>query len=81
MVGRRCGNIHLIRIDAFCSGTAFGGLTTAGAIHQDAAHRLGGGGKEVLASVPCALFPAGDPEPGFMHERRGLERALVRFAR
>jgi len=49
VVGRRRGNVHLLGVQARRPGPAFGGQTAAGAIHEDVAHGLGGGGKEVLA--------------------------------
>ena len=81
IVRRGRGNIQFICVHALHSRAAFDGQAAAGAIHEDAAHGLGGGGEEMLAPLPGALVGAGHLEPGFMHERGGLEGVLVRLAR
>ncbi len=35
-----------------------------GAVHQDAPHRFGGGGKEMSAAVPIVVARPGQPQPG-----------------
>ena len=44
-------------------------------------HGFGGGVEEMLAVLPrCAIAP-GQSQPGFMHERGGLERLAGRLLR
>src|SRR5262249_20286421 len=65
---------HLFRVAApFCS------ATTAGALDEDAAHRLGGGGEKLDSPAPLLLVFADQAEPGLMNERRRLKRLSGRF--
>jgi hypothetical protein len=53
----------------------------AGPIDEDASHGLGGGGKEVGTTLPFKILIAGQAQPGFMHQGRGLQGMIGRFAR
>ena len=52
-------------------------LLTAGLVNEDAAHRLGGGGEEVIATLK--LLIADQPQVGFMHEGGCVERLAWLF--
>jgi len=56
------------------------GMFPAGVVDQDPAHRLGGSAKEMGAAIPIRIFVSGQAQPGFMHQRRWLERVAGRFA-
>jgi hypothetical protein len=81
VVWRGRGDVQVLPGHRRRASAAFGGLAAAGAIDENAAHRLGGDGKEVLASIPVWLCSRGDFQPRFMHESGGLERVLVAFPR
>jgi hypothetical protein len=57
--------------------TVFDASIVTGALHQNAAHRQGGGGKEMPAPIPLARL-AGDSKIRFVDERGGLQ-CLVRL--
>jgi hypothetical protein len=67
------------KVNAQPSAAVFVGLFAPGLIYEDAAHGLGGGGKEVAAAVPRMVCRCIDKsQVGFMHKCRRLER-LSRF--
>ena len=53
----------------------------SGTVDQDTPHRLGGRGEEMSAILPGGLGVTAQPEAGFVHERRGLQRLAGRFVR
>lgn len=56
-------------------------LSPARMFHQDSSHGLGGCGEKVRSVLPGSLLRTDQPEPGFVHERRGLESMAGGFAR
>ena len=72
-----CFNVHALLISAVTRG-AF----AAGAVNQNATHRLGGGGKEVGAVLKfCLSVIANKSEPGLVDERGGLQSLARGFVR
>jgi hypothetical protein len=57
------------------------GELTAGTFNENPPHGFGGGGKEMGSVRKGRLTGADQTQPGFMHQRRGLERLSRRFAR
>ena len=53
---------------------AFGGVMRPGVLDENLTHEVGSDGEEVTAIFPVWLGVAGEPEEGFMDERRGFER-------
>ena len=49
------------------------GVPASRPVDQDAPHRLGGRAKKMRPALPFYIFISGEPQPGFMHQRRGLE--------
>ena len=52
----------------------FVALLAAGLLDQDAAHGLGGGGKEMAPAVPVSLRRADQPQVRLVDEGSGLQR-------
>ena len=50
-----------------------------GAVDEDAAHRLGGGGEEVSAICKLRIYVPDHAKPGLVDERGGLESLGSRF--
>ena len=55
------------------------GVLPAGALNENAAHRLCGRREEVGAPVPFLILVPNQPKPGFVNERGGLQRMTLRF--
>jgi hypothetical protein len=54
---------------------ALGGQLPPSLVDENPPHRLGGGREEMRPIVPLALIVgAHEPQPGFMHQRGGLQR-------
>ena len=51
----------------------------AGSLNQEAAHGLGGGGKEVATIIPVLRASPDQPQPGLVDQRGGLEGVSGRF--
>jgi hypothetical protein len=67
-------NVHTLLMTAMPNG-AF----AAGAINENAAHRLGGGAEEMRAILKGRGITAAQPQPGLVDEGGGLERMAGRF--
>src|SRR5262249_23011861 len=75
------GEIDLLNIYPHLTAAVAQGAFAASAVNEDAAHRLSGGGKEMGAPGELWVVVAHQPQPGFMHQRRGLQgisRGLIR---
>jgi hypothetical protein len=59
---------------------AFQGAAMAGVIDQDASHGFGGGAIEVPPVLELQLAQAGQPQVGFVDQRRGLQRVFRALA-
>jgi len=74
------GEVEYVEFDVFGTGPVAEGALASGAVDEDAAHRLGGGGEEVGAVLPVGLGVGAQPEPGLVDEGGGLECLAGRFA-
>ena len=54
--------------------------TPTRAIHQNASHRFGSGGEEMLPAIPFPFVVASNLEPSLVDQRGGLERVLAILA-
>src|SRR5262245_32894211 len=75
-------DVHVFERDAPPTGPPLAGLLAAGALDEDAAHRLGRRGEEVTAAVP--LLPAvgvHQPQVSFVHQGGRLEGVAGRLGR
>ena len=57
------------------------GALAPGVVDQNAAHGFGSGGEKMGAAIPLLVFVADEPQPGFMHQRGGLQRLSGCFVR
>jgi hemoglobin-like flavoprotein len=74
----RVGAHHrAVEIDAFGSAAMLDALIVPRALDEDAAHGERRGGEEMAPSIPAARrLPGGNPDVGFVHERRRLKRLI-----
>ena len=78
VIGRR-RNLQIIGIHALLTAAVTERLFPAGVIDQDVAHCLGRSGEEMGAVLKLSFaLLAHEPQPGFMHQRRGLQRVSRR---
>ncbi len=75
------GKLGLIEIDPLLSAAVPHGALSASVINENAAHRLGRGGKEVSAVLEFRIFLADQPHPGLVNQCSGLQRLPSRFVR
>ena len=84
IVARR-GDVHFLNVHALLPAAVSKRLSAARAINQNVAHRLSGGGEEVRAIGKLRTLTPDQAQPGFMHERRGLQcltpRSIRHFVR
>ncbi len=78
---QRRGEVQTVQIDSRGATAVALKVFAPGVINQNAAHRFGGGGKEVRAILPVRLGIAAQPQPGFVDERGGLQGLPRPFAR
>ena len=76
----RRDDFHLVDIQTFLPAAVPRRAFVAGAIDENATHRLRGRAEEVGAILPALILPT-DPNPRFMDERRRLQRLSRRLAR
>src|SRR5262245_10674272 len=73
--GSRGRDIHVVEVLPFQPPAMLLGSLAAGVLDQDAMHGLGSSGQEVTAAVPpLGLVATDEPEIGFVHQGRRLER-------
>src|SRR5213592_4752570 len=68
------GHIEGVKIYALVAPAMTFGVFPPGAVDQNAAHRLGGGAEEMFAILERRSLIANQAQPGFVHQRSGLER-------
>src|SRR5204863_775691 len=69
------GDVDAVEVEARPPAAALQAVLVAGAVDQDAAHGLGGGGEEVSAAVPLLrLLAADEAEVCLVNQRGGLKR-------
>lgn len=64
------GDFEAVEVEVVVTAAVFDALFAAGAVHEDAAHRFGGGAEKVCAVFKLAVAEA---QPCLVDERRGLE--------
>src|SRR5262249_2318666 len=73
-VWRGCDQAVGVRASTLPAAAVLATLLAAGVVNQDAAHGLGGGGKEMPAVVPVRVAAAAqETQVGLVNQRRGLE--------
>jgi len=72
--------VQLFNIQALLAAAVTDGAFAAGAVNENAAHRLGRGGEKVSPAIPL-IFVADETQPGFVDEGGGLKRLARRFVR
>jgi hypothetical protein len=75
-----CHLVNLLRGRADLVAAMAQGPAPAGAVDEDAPHRLGRGAEKVRAILPVGLGVAAEAEPGLVHEGGGLQRLGGGFA-
>jgi len=68
----RAGDFNFMDIKPLLSSTVSHGSFSPGVFNENAAHRFGGGGKEVCAILPFLALAAAKSKPGFVNKCRGL---------
>ena len=77
----RRGDPSFVPFHPFLIAAAFELGVAAGAVHEDPAHGLGGGGKEVRPVGKLERLRPSEPLVGFVNQRRRLQRMPVPFGR
>src|SRR5258707_814240 len=79
VVGCGRGDFEMLDIERGLTGTVTQGLLATGVFDENTAHGFSGCAEEMRAAVPGLVLAAPEPQPGFMHQRRGLQRLARGF--
>ena len=72
--------LHSIQVDPLVFSTVAHRAFAAGVVDQDASHGLGRGGEKMCAIGKLRSIIPNETQPGFMHQCRGLQGLIGRFA-
>ena len=81
VVTTRPGNFNTFKGHSLLVSTVPLGAFAAGLFNENAAHGLGGGTEEMSPAREIWIRVAHQPQPGFMHQRGGLQSLVGRFIR
>ena len=81
VVTTRPGNFNTFKGHSLLVSTVPLGAFAAGLFNENAAHGLGGGAEEMSTPGEVWIRAAHQPQPGFMHQRGGLQSLVGAFIR
>ena len=73
IVLNRASKFCLLKLNALLPAAVPQSALGSGAVHENAAHRFGGGGEEMSAVCEFLIFLAHQTQPGLVNQRGGLE--------
>jgi len=81
VVTTRPGHFNTFKVHPLLVSTVPLGAFAAGLFNENAAHGLGGGAEEMSPAREVWIRVAHQPQPGFMHQRGGLQSLVGAFIR